>query len=576
MTVQVRPPVRRLAQSGFVPLRGLPANNIRPYRPSVWTPPTPDPLPPAPFFDLSWRGVGVFLLEQVWGLLNAPPLTLDDPKPLAYNVPGIYRFDITRNHYITGKRCSDNSSYTDSWESTDTVNFGTAGNKVLSISLSAPGTSVALTCVGDDGPVVYGITGSVSTDSNPGGAPFTLEPDRSPSRSAFEGSESIQITVTRATVNGNELELPRQFIPAPKPVITPLPRVEPGKERRPLAPPLIPLPTPAPNPAPAVPDPVPAEPGPAPAPTITPTLPPWIAPVIPADGQGVTPGGVTGKSRGPVAVTNPTDVFPIPGGAPIPANGPQANLQSIAQELGRIEQKLHQLMNPVGNVPDWMEQLRSLWELLNSVGNSKTYRLTEYCNPTGDPEYDPPYWDFTAAGAPSFPGIVINRLDALAEMLDQTVRVKQQVCEPVRFRPQGDLVTVNFIAAEKPPGSSAYLRKYMRYRDLNGLPEAKHVEHWLGFTWDAGPAIVHSKGAPWGIVEVWAADPEEGRRVIAHAAAIAGVDLKDKGHSWVDSTSRSTRYGRTGRMAVERNQSGVPCISKRDGSNGQPTWGLGP
>jgi hypothetical protein len=149
---------------------------------------------------------------------------------------------------------------------------------------------------------------------------------------------------------------------------------------------------------------------------------------------------------------------------------------------------------------------------------------------------------------------------------------KQPVCKGPR--PQGELVTVNFISGTKPPGSSAYLRKYMRYRDISGRPEADHVAHWLGFEWQAGPAIVASKGAAWGIVSVWAADPAEGRRVIEHAAAIAGVDLTVATHAFVDSTPQHSRYGRSGLMAVERTRAGVPCISKRSGPSGRPEWAL--
>lgn len=542
--------------------------------PVAWRPPVPDPLPPAPLLVPSWKGIATFVLGQIWGALNPPPLQWRVAQQLAYNKPGIYAFTIERHSTISGKLCADGSNYFDSWSSSDVIRFGTASNKVLSIQMGASGTDVALVCSGDDGPPIYGISGSVSTEQDPDGSTFTLEPASNPSRSGIEGGKTVEIAVVSATVNGEALKVPKAFIPVPKPPIKPEPEVLPDK--RPRVVPLVPAPAPAPRPTPAEPSPVQPEPGPAPAPKVLPSMPPKPTTTTGRVWQRVSNGSLEQPAPAPVRTTNPTAVFPIPGGVGIPGNGPQPNLDSMAQELGRIEQKLHQLLNPIDKAPDWIELLRAIYELLNSVWNKKTYTLTEYCNPTGDPDYEPPHWDFVAEGANTLPGVLLNRIDALALMLDQTVRVKQQICEPVRHRPQGALVTVNFIAAEKPQGSSAYLRKYLRYRDLNGLPEARHVEHWLDFVWDAGPAIVTSRGLPWGVVQVWAADPEEGRRVIAHAAAIAGVDLKDKRHRWEDSAPGSSRYGRSGRMAVERDQTGVPCVSKRDGSGGRPSWALAP
>lgn len=114
------------------------------------------------------------------------------------------------------------------------------------------------------------------------------------------------------------------------------------------------------------------------------------------------------------------------------------------------------------------------------------------------------------------------------------------------------------------------LRKTLQYRDQAGAGEAAHVAHWEGFTFQAGPVIVASEG-PWGCCKVWAATEAEGKRVIRHAAAIAGWDPDaDPQGRWIVTSSANPRYGRTGLMRV-RARSGFLEVSKRDGPDGMPT-----
>jgi hypothetical protein len=93
----------------------------------------------------------------------------------------------------------------------------------------------------------------------------------------------------------------------------------------------------------------------------------------------------------------------------------------------------------------------------------------------------------------------------------------------------------------------------------------------MGFEWQAGPAIVTHKGASWGTVKVWAATETEGKRVIQHAAAIAGINLAD-GRFLISSTTHA-RYGRTGRMGVEYwDLTGKAMVGTRDTPSGIPSW----
>ncbi len=114
------------------------------------------------------------------------------------------------------------------------------------------------------------------------------------------------------------------------------------------------------------------------------------------------------------------------------------------------------------------------------------------------------------------------------------------------------------------------LVKRFRYRDQSGAQLEAHVAHWDSFRWEAGPVCVIHKGLEWGTPQVWAATAEEGKRVIRHAAEIAGVDLGDPRGNWVVTGSLNPRYGRAGEMAVRRLRGGFLAVTKRDGAAGLP------
>lgn len=113
------------------------------------------------------------------------------------------------------------------------------------------------------------------------------------------------------------------------------------------------------------------------------------------------------------------------------------------------------------------------------------------------------------------------------------------------------------------------LEKRLMYRDLSGQPVEAHALHWEGFEWDAGPVCVIHKGAEWGTPQVWAASAAEGKRVIRHAGAIAGVN-PDLVGEWLITGSLSPRVGRTARMRVTPLRGGYLSVTKREGSEGYP------
>lgn len=115
----------------------------------------------------------------------------------------------------------------------------------------------------------------------------------------------------------------------------------------------------------------------------------------------------------------------------------------------------------------------------------------------------------------------------------------------------------------------APLRKKMTYRDLSGASLESHTAHWRDFQWQAGPVCVIHKGAAWGVPQVWASSAAEGKRVIRHAGAIAGVNPDSEGE-WIVTGSLNPRYGRTGTMRVRVLQEGYLSVTKREGPDGLP------
>jgi hypothetical protein len=542
MTVLPRPVPKRIASNGIRPLLRAPANNIRPYTLKTWRPPVPEPLPPAPLLGpKELLGLGLLVAAQIWGRFKQ---TINATPPGEY-----YPLGPVQAAY------GNNLRLCVAWNS---ACMSPAFNKFTSLSYTNGRWSF--------GSYVYDVTirfvyanGTAETYQVPGGS--TIEEIQRQKLVLAPGVSGIG-EVQRPTVlaPGSLPEISPEAVP-PKlpPLITPVtPTTDPSKQ-------------PTPEPERKL---VPVEPGPKAPPATAPARPPVFRPIRPASSTGTKDGAIVPKPADPVTVTDPDAHYPIPGKGPIVGNGPRPTPEEMAKELGRLEQKLNSILNPVDSPVDWLSWLQRIMEALLSSLDGTTYTLKEYCNPTGDPNYVPPSWDFEAPGALNSIAVLQNRVDALASMMARTVLVKQQICLPTKPRPKGELVTVNFIADEKPPGSSAYLRKFMRYRDLSGSSEADHVAHWLGFEWQAGPAIVRSRGAAWGEVCVWAADPGEGRRVIKHAAAIARVDLRVAAHRWFDQVPRNPRYGRAGLMRVEHDLQGTPCVSKRVGPDGRPDWAL--
>jgi hypothetical protein len=230
--------------------------------------------------------------------------------------------------------------------------------------------------------------------------------------------------------------------PPPLPLVVPLPAspTEPGK---------APQPAPVPQPAPQ-----PAGPGPGVAPA-----PPAVAPRTPAypqptptqqptpTGQPTAPDGTLVPLPLPLPRLTPTNSHVV-NGTEVPANGPAPTLTGIAQELGRLERKSAQLLDP-GRAPtgpnlDRLGQLGdglgSLLEALFFLTQGGEYGLSSPCELNEAGERVPVVVPFS--GALNSFGVLSNKIDALAELLQASKDLKQPICRPKA--PIGEPVTVNF------------------------------------------------------------------------------------------------------------------------------------
>lgn len=211
----------------------------------------------------------------------------------------------------------------------------------------------------------------------------------------------------------------------------------------------------------------PAEPPQRIAPPVTvPSSPPWISPSRPGSTPGSVPGyfpsqnptqptqpvapdgTVTPTQPGPVTQTQPGSIVPWPGAPSIPAIGPapRADLVGIAQEVGRIERKLDLMNTPTspGNLIDLLGEARRLaeaiYELLTSLSAGTTYTLDSPCEVDDEGVKLPPI-EIQAPGSTNAFGVLMNRTDALAELIQAHKNLKQPGC---KHKVTGEIVTVNF------------------------------------------------------------------------------------------------------------------------------------
>ncbi len=376
--------------------------------------------------------------------------------------------------------------------------------------------------------------------------------------------------------------LPAKPQPQPEPAPEPLPLPLPG--------PAIPLPLAVPEVAPIVqPQPEPQiipvpqpgqQPEPGQLPQIIPTPLPTPIQVQPGPAQTpinslpTRPGGEIIPTPTPDAnITPPWNHFPVPGGPPVNGGGTRPDLGSIAAEVGRVEQKVAQMLKRKDPSIDIGDVLRLLGELLNYLENQKggtEYTLKAVCEcPEDDDECKEPELVIQTSGG-DYRDETLARIDAIAEMLQPLKTWKQPICKDKPAQ-EGNWRTIEFKGDRNLPSGRSALTKIFRYRSKGSQDLEQLVNHWKDFTWQAGPVCVINKGLWWGVPQVWASSADEGRRVIAHAAVEAGINL-DKS-KWIYRSSKDPRYGLESTMSVRIYKNASEswyAITNRDEPSGRP------
>jgi hypothetical protein len=196
------------------------------------------------------------------------------------------------------------------------------------------------------------------------------------------------------------------------------------------------------------------------------------------------------------------------------------------------------------------------------------YRLTGVCETNANGEPIDVAREKVIPAAPPLLALQ-ERLDALPVLIQGLKDLKQPVCTTHEPK-QGIAHRVRFISEGVSPRNGKHYIKEIGYRAQTERPLAEHRDHWKDFHWESGPFMVMSRGLPWGQPQVWAASFEEGRRVLTHAAAIAGVDLSVASHRWIENVTIGTRTGVIDRFGVARDRTGEVWVVTRTGSSGWP------
>jgi len=219
----------------------------------------------------------------------------------------------------------------------------------------------------------------------------------------------------------------------------------------------VPLPLPAPSTVPQVEPEVQPEVAPVETETETIKVPQIVRTTTVVAPQQQAPGAVTTQngalpeaSPAPVPTTDPTAVIPWPGASPIPGKGPAPapTLEGIAQEVGRIERKIEVMMTP--NAPgNLVDQLGDLADLIGPIigailaaSSGTVYTLDSPCEVDEETGEKLPPVEVEAPGALTQFGAVLNRIDALAQLIQVHKNLKQPNCKTKP--PTGEFVTVNF------------------------------------------------------------------------------------------------------------------------------------
>jgi hypothetical protein len=146
----------------------------------------------------------------------------------------------------------------------------------------------------------------------------------------------------------------------------------------------------------------------------------------------------------PPVVTTPKDIVKVGdeiiGG---PGQAPRPDLVAIAQELGRQEKKQESMLPKLSALellPDIIDALADLLDLVDDFQPGTTYSVRQPCGTAAGGGPLPPV-KVTVPDALGSTAAIVNRLDALADLIDIQKQLRGTVC---KGKPSGQPVTVTF------------------------------------------------------------------------------------------------------------------------------------
>ena len=265
-------------------------------------------------------------------------------------------------------------------------------------------------------------------------------------------------------VNDNYEPLPLEFVSvddsAPSAFGAPLRVFEPDPSPAPdVAPaPAVPSIAPARAPVQPAPAPAPGEAQPAPSPARTRTAaaraPAASAPKAPANAESMAPNGrLQPRPTPPPPPTPPGTTF-LPGGIPLPGNGPRPTPAGTSGELGKLEKKLElalapdgplSLLDKINRVIDQIENIKFVVDALLPpqpyIFSGGNYQLSPVCERDSEGQPLPPRIAPWTSGEGEITE-VNKKLDALAQLVQFHKELKQPTCKGPA--PIGEGVTVTF------------------------------------------------------------------------------------------------------------------------------------
>lgn len=456
MTVTVRPFPTRTYQNGIRPFRPVvPSNNIRPYTLKTWRPPTPEPLPPAPLFGpKELLALGALVLAQLWGKFASRPRTSE-------RASGVNGGNVTGTAPPVGNTVGGNLTVT---RTAGSFTYST----VADCSVTTNGIAGTYQTINTSGVVAVQL---IQEAGSCGPRTFTWRITRTTGAVQDITTESVGYgygsvgfghVVSWSGPGAVAWPTPSVSLPLPDGYVAPSPEPEPEADplTLPVPLPLPPLPAAPPTTVPGGPQPlplsppfvVPTTPGPAAPPATAPQLPTRPAPQPLPGATPTKDGAIVPQAPATVPTTPPDAHFPVPGAPPVTGNGPRPTPEGIAQELGRLEQKLARLSDPGPSGPgDGTDRLGLLFqilgqlvEFLTAIQSGGGYGLSSPCDLDENGERIITTVEYS--GAPTTLGVVLNKIDALAALLQVHKDLKQPICKQTPA--VGQPVTVNFVQVD--------------------------------------------------------------------------------------------------------------------------------